>query len=415
MPTRSGPSSSAPGTLSSPPRRSPTERWRRCTTGRCSTSWPARGGTWEASGLPQDPGQDRVVPYFFAHPGLLGTLTPALPAATWARTGHFAFDTMTPDRPGHLGGGARRGRRRPDRRASSSSPARPPLTRAAARRATTSRAAPTAAAATSTTARSPPRGCARRSAGRSRCSTSTRTTATARRRSSTSSAEVVTGSVHVDPGAGWFPHFLGFAGEDGSGAGTGANRNVAARAREPATSRGSPRCGELARWARGFGPRALVIALGVDAAAGDPESPLRVTADGLPRGRPRARRARAADGRGAGGRLRPGDDRRARARGAGGARRRPRDGRRGARRGGGAWLTRSPTGSDATSPRGSRSSRARTSRRRRTGGWRRSPRPSGRARSRSARTAGTRSSSRIATPPTCGCSTSRNRAPCRGG
>ena len=33
--------------------------------------------------------------------------------------------------------------------------------------------------------------------------------------------------------------------------------------------------------AAGFTPRALVIALGVDAAAGDPESPLAVTADGF--------------------------------------------------------------------------------------------------------------------------------------
>ena len=31
--------------------------------------------------------------------------------------------------------------------------------------------------------------------------------------------EVLTGSVHVDPGAGWFPHFLGFADERGAGAG----------------------------------------------------------------------------------------------------------------------------------------------------------------------------------------------------
>jgi acetoin utilization deacetylase AcuC-like enzyme len=55
---------------------------------------------WERSGLPRDPGQDRVVPYFFPHPGLLGTLAPALPVAPWARTGHFAFDTMTLIGPG---------------------------------------------------------------------------------------------------------------------------------------------------------------------------------------------------------------------------------------------------------------------------------------------------------------------------
>ena len=31
--------------------------------------------------------------------------------------------------------------------------------------------------------------------------------------------DVLVGSVHVDPGAGWFPHFLGFADETGAGAG----------------------------------------------------------------------------------------------------------------------------------------------------------------------------------------------------
>jgi acetoin utilization deacetylase AcuC-like enzyme len=40
---------------------------------------------WEAAGLPGDPGQDRVVPYIFPHPGLLGGLEPLAPTATWAR------------------------------------------------------------------------------------------------------------------------------------------------------------------------------------------------------------------------------------------------------------------------------------------------------------------------------------------
>ncbi len=34
------------------------------------------------------------------------------------------------------------------------------------------------------------------------------------------------GSVHVDPGAGWFPHFVGFAEEAGRGEGVGANVNL---------------------------------------------------------------------------------------------------------------------------------------------------------------------------------------------
>ena len=38
---------------------------------------------------------------------------------------------------------------------------------------------------------------------------------------------------------------------------------------------------ELAAWARAGGATSLVIPLGVDAAAGDPESPLNVTATGF--------------------------------------------------------------------------------------------------------------------------------------
>ncbi len=38
--------------------------------------------------------------------------------------------------------------------------------------------------------------------------------------------DVLYGSVHVDPGAGWFPHVVGFADEVGVGAGAGATRNI---------------------------------------------------------------------------------------------------------------------------------------------------------------------------------------------
>ena len=45
------------------------------------------------------------MPYIFPHPGL--TAAPGEPAATWARTGMYCFDTMTLIGPGHVGGGAR--------------------------------------------------------------------------------------------------------------------------------------------------------------------------------------------------------------------------------------------------------------------------------------------------------------------
>jgi acetoin utilization deacetylase AcuC-like enzyme len=85
---------------------------------------------------------------------------------------------------------------------------------------------------------------------------------------------VRTGSVHVDPAAGWFPHYLGFADETGGG----ANRNLRL---PPGTGdeRRTDAVTGLAEWLAGAD--ALVVALGVDAAGGDPESPLEVTADGF--------------------------------------------------------------------------------------------------------------------------------------
>src|SRR5919199_3190572 len=55
------------------------------------------GAGWWSSGLEEDPGQDRVVPYVFPHGALAGTATPA---ATGARPGRFAYDTMTLIGPG---------------------------------------------------------------------------------------------------------------------------------------------------------------------------------------------------------------------------------------------------------------------------------------------------------------------------
>jgi acetoin utilization deacetylase AcuC-like enzyme len=84
--------------------------------------------------------------------------------------------------------------------------------------------------------------------------------------------DVLTASVHVDPSAGWFPHFLGFAAENG-----GANLNLPL-----APGTGDERWLAAVREAADFAApaRALVVALGVDAAAADPESPLEVTTAG---------------------------------------------------------------------------------------------------------------------------------------
>ena len=51
---------------------------------------------WVEAGLPLDPGQGLVVPYLFPTRAMLGAVKPHRPAAVWARTGFYCFDTMTP-------------------------------------------------------------------------------------------------------------------------------------------------------------------------------------------------------------------------------------------------------------------------------------------------------------------------------
>jgi acetoin utilization deacetylase AcuC-like enzyme len=91
--------------------------------------------------------------------------------------------------------------------------------------------------------------------------------------------DVYVGSVHVDPAAGWFPHYVGYAGERGAGEGLGANRNLPLA---PGTGDSDwlAAVERLCADARAHGAEALVVSLGLDAAASDPESPLRVSADG---------------------------------------------------------------------------------------------------------------------------------------
>lgn len=93
-------------------------------------------------------------------------------------------------------------------------------------------------------------------------------------------ADVLYGSVHVDPGAGWFPHVFGHAGEVGAGAGMDATRNLPL----PEGTGDGPwveAVAALAGWVADSGCTAVVVSLGVDAAGDDPESPLQVTADGF--------------------------------------------------------------------------------------------------------------------------------------
>ncbi len=90
-------------------------------------------------------------------------------------------------------------------------------------------------------------------------------------------SDVVYASTHVDPAAGWFPHYFGHAHEAGAGDGRGATLNLPLA---EGTGDASWLDAVRALAERAAEADALVVSLGVDAAADDPESPLLVTADG---------------------------------------------------------------------------------------------------------------------------------------
>ncbi len=96
------------------------------------------------------------------------------------------------------------------------------------------------------------------------------------------SDNVFYGSVHIDPGEGWFPHWSGFADEVGTGRGLVFNRNIPlptgagddefVAAVETLTATVDVRGCEL-----------LVVSMGVDAGVNDENSPLNVTTSGFER------------------------------------------------------------------------------------------------------------------------------------
>jgi acetoin utilization deacetylase AcuC-like enzyme len=92
-------------------------------------------------------------------------------------------------------------------------------------------------------------------------------------------ADVFYGSTHIDPGAGWFPHYAGYADETGRGDGSGANLNIPL-APETGDDGWLAGVSAICAAAASFGAEAVVVSLGVDAAADDPESPLNVTFSG---------------------------------------------------------------------------------------------------------------------------------------
>lgn len=233
---------------------------------------------WVDAGFEQDPGQDRVVPYMFATTHMLDGLPPREPVAVHARAGHYCFDTMTLVGPGTW-----------------------EAARAAVDVAATAAALAWDDGAVTYALCRPPGHHANRSTFGGSCYLNNAAVAAevlrargadrvavvdldAHHGNGTQSLfydrpDVFYGSVHVDPGAGWFPHVMGFAEETGRGEGSGTTLN-----RPLAPGSGDDgwlaAVHEIRSAVDDFAPDALVVSLGLDAAKADPESPLEVTGEG---------------------------------------------------------------------------------------------------------------------------------------
>jgi acetoin utilization deacetylase AcuC-like enzyme len=233
---------------------------------------------WQAGGYDREYGRSRVVPYVFPTPGLLGDLPMRSPAATHGRAGRFCYDTMTLVGPGSW-----------------------EAIKGAADAALTAADLVAAGAGIAYAICRPPGHHTTRSAYGGSCYLNNAAIAAQALRASGAGRvavididahhgngtqaifydrpDVYYGSLHVDPGAGWFPHYAGYAEERGTGAGEGANRNLPLA---PGTGDDGwlaavhELCDEVSQ----RGADAVVVSLGVDAAAADPESPLQVSANG---------------------------------------------------------------------------------------------------------------------------------------
>ncbi len=236
---------------------------------------------WEASGYPASYGRTRVVPYVFPTPGMLAGLPPRSPTAVHARAGRFCYDTMTLIGPGSW-----------------------EAIKAAADAALTAAGLVASGAPVAYALCRPPGHHAGPAGYGGSCYLNNAAIAAQALRDAGAGRvaivdidahhgngtqaifyqrpDVYYGSVHVDPGAGWFPHYAGFADERGAGDGTGANRNMP-------LAQGTGDAGWLAALevicadVAERGCDAVVVSLGVDAAAADPESPLEISADGYRR------------------------------------------------------------------------------------------------------------------------------------
>ena len=236
---------------------------------------------WVEAGYPSDPGQSRVVAYAFRHPGAFGHVAQRLPASRTAMAGVYCMDTCTVIGPGTYRG---------VRYAVDSALTASDLVLAGARAAYAAARPPGHHAGTDYFGGSCYLNNASIAAHHMVARAGVRVGivdidahhGNGSQQIFYERDDVLYTSVHVDPGQGWFPHWCGFADEQGARAGAGWNRNFPL---EPGA--GDDRFAAAVEAAAGLvgerGCEFLVVSLGVDAGADDPESPLDVTRDGFQR------------------------------------------------------------------------------------------------------------------------------------
>ncbi len=237
---------------------------------------------WVAAGFPDEPGQDRVVPYLIPSAGMLDGLPEREPTAVHAAAGRWCYDTMTLVGPGTWE--AARGAVDVTQSAVDAVVGGEPLAYALTR---------------------PPGHHVTRAAYGGSCYLNNAAVAAQELRDAGHDrvavvdvdahhgngtqavfydrADVFYGSLHVDPGAGWFPHYAGFSDEIGRSAGRGTNLNVPLP-EGTGDDAWLIALDRIATAVEAHGSSALVVSLGVDAALADPESPLRVSHEGYETG-----------------------------------------------------------------------------------------------------------------------------------
>lgn len=234
---------------------------------------------WAQAGYPESPGQDRVVAYVFPHPDALRHVAPHWPASRAARAGVFCMDTTTVIGPGTY-----------------------EAARSAVDCALTAADTVLAGGRASYAAVRPPGHHAGTSYFGGSCYLNNAAITAqylidngarsvgiididAHHGNGTQQvfydrADVGYLSLHIDPGAGWFPHFLGFSDETGIGAGEGANHNFPLLPGE-GDDRFLDVLHRMCTQVEDAAYEAIVVSLGLDMASADENSPLQVTTNGF--------------------------------------------------------------------------------------------------------------------------------------